>query len=64
MALWPTFVTAVAPSRKACSGNNLVDAANLNPYMRITLDIGHFTAYGGEAVKFIRENHESIRTCI
>jgi sugar phosphate isomerase/epimerase len=41
-------------------GDNLVAAANLNPYMRITLDIGHFTAYNGEALKFVRENHAKI----
>lgn len=41
-------------------GNNLVDASKLNQYMRITLDIGHFTAYGGDAVKFVRENHAKI----
>jgi sugar phosphate isomerase/epimerase len=40
--------------------SNLIDAANLNPYMRITLDIGHFTAYGGDAVKFVQENHAKI----
>lgn len=40
--------------------NNLLDATKLSPYMRITLDIGHFTAYGGDAVKFIRENHARI----
>lgn len=41
-------------------GDNLLAAANLNPYMRITLDIGHFTAYNGDALKFVRDNHEKI----
>lgn len=41
-------------------GNNLLAAANLNPYMRITLDTGHFTAYNGDALNFVRENHAKI----
>jgi sugar phosphate isomerase/epimerase len=41
-------------------GNNLVDALKHSPNMRITLDTGHFTAYGGDAVKFVREHHDKI----
>lgn len=41
-------------------GDNLLAAADLNPYMRITLDTGHFTAYNGDALKFVRENHAKI----
>jgi sugar phosphate isomerase/epimerase len=41
-------------------GNNLVDALKYSPYMRITLDTGHFTAYGGDALKFVREHHDRI----
>jgi sugar phosphate isomerase/epimerase len=41
-------------------GNNLVDALEYSPYMRITLDTGHFTAYGGDALKFVREHHDKI----
>jgi sugar phosphate isomerase/epimerase len=40
--------------------DNLLDAIKLSPYMLITLDIGHFTAYGGDAVKFVREDHAKI----
>lgn len=40
--------------------DNLLDATKLSLYMRITVDIGHFTAYGGDAVKFVRENHDKI----
>ena len=40
--------------------NNLLAAARLNPYMRITLDIGHFTAYGGNALEFVHEHHDKI----
>jgi sugar phosphate isomerase/epimerase len=41
-------------------GNNLLDALEYSPYMRITLDTGHFTAYGGDALKFVREHHDKI----
>jgi sugar phosphate isomerase/epimerase len=41
-------------------GNNLVQALTYSPYMRITLDTGHFTAYGGDVVKFVREHHDRI----
>ena len=41
-------------------GNNLIDALTLSPYMRITLDTGHFTAYGGDVMKFVREHHNKI----
>jgi len=41
-------------------GDNLLAAANLNPYMRITLDTGHFTAYNGDALKFVQEHHDKI----
>jgi len=40
--------------------DSLLDASNLNPYMRIMLDTGHFTAYGDDVLKFIRENHSKI----
>lgn len=40
--------------------NNLLDALRYSPYMRITLDTGHFTAYGGDALKFVREHHDKI----
>lgn len=41
-------------------GDNLLAAADLNPYMRITLDTGHFTAYNGDALKFVQEHHDKI----
>jgi sugar phosphate isomerase/epimerase len=41
-------------------GNNLLDALKWSPYMRITLDTGHFTAYGGDALNFLREHHDKI----
>lgn len=40
--------------------DNLVDALKLSPYIRVTLDTGHFTAYGGDAMKFLREHHARI----
>ena len=40
--------------------NNLVDALKYSPNMRITLDTGHFTAYGGDALKFVAEHHDKI----
>ena len=40
--------------------NNLLDALKYSPYMRITLDTGHFTAYGQDALKFVREHHDKI----
>jgi sugar phosphate isomerase/epimerase len=26
----------------------------------VTLDTGHFTAFGGDAVKFVRDHHDRI----
>ena len=40
--------------------DNLVDALKYSPNMRITLDTGHFTAYGGDALKFVEEHHDKI----
>ena len=40
--------------------DNLLMAAGLNDYMRLTLDIGHFWAYGGDPVSFIRQHHAKI----
>jgi len=40
--------------------NNLIDALKYSPNMRITLDTGHFTAYGGDALAFVREHHDKI----
>jgi sugar phosphate isomerase/epimerase len=33
-----------------------------SPYLGINLDIGHFTAAGGDAVAFLREHHEKMVT--
>jgi hypothetical protein len=41
-------------------GNNLLDALKYSSNMRITLDTGHFTAYGGDALKFVAEHHDKI----
>lgn len=41
-------------------GDNLLDALRWSPYMRVTLDTGHFTAYGGYALQFVREHHDKI----
>jgi sugar phosphate isomerase/epimerase len=40
--------------------SNLVDALKLSPNMRVTLDTGHFTAYGGDLMKFVREHHDRV----
>ena len=37
---------------------NLVAALKHSPYIKVTLDMGHFTAFGDDAVKFVREHHE------
>jgi sugar phosphate isomerase/epimerase len=37
---------------------NLVAALKHSPYIKVTLDTGHFTAFGGDAVKFVREHHD------
>ena len=37
---------------------NLVEALSYSPYIKVTLDTGHFTAFGGDAVKFVREHHD------
>jgi sugar phosphate isomerase/epimerase len=41
-------------------GDNLEDALKLSPYMRVTLDTGHFTAYGGDVIRFMRKHHDRI----
>ncbi len=33
-----------------------------SPYLGVNLDIGHFTAAGGDAVEYIREHHDKIVT--
>jgi sugar phosphate isomerase/epimerase len=40
--------------------DNLLAALRYSPNMRITLDTGHFTAYGGDVMKFVRQNHARI----
>ena len=40
--------------------DNLIDSVKYSPNMRITLDTGHFTAYGGDALKFVAEHHDKI----
>lgn len=37
---------------------NLVAALGHSPYIKVTLDTGHFTAFGGDPVKFVREHHD------
>ena len=39
---------------------NLVEALGHSPFIKVTLDTGHFTAFGGDAVKFVREHHDRI----
>ena len=36
----------------------MVAALGHSPYIKVTLDTGHFTAFGGDAVKFVREHHD------
>jgi sugar phosphate isomerase/epimerase len=39
---------------------NLVGALGHSPFIKVTLDTGHFTAFGGDSVKFVREHHDRI----
>ena len=39
---------------------NLVEALGHSSFIKITLDTGHFTAFGGDSVKFVREHHDRI----
>ncbi len=41
-------------------GDNLAEALTYSPYMRVTLDTGHFTAYNGDVMKFLREHKDKI----
>jgi sugar phosphate isomerase/epimerase len=40
--------------------DNLENALKLSPYMRVTLDTGHFTAYNGDVMKFLRVHKNRI----
>jgi sugar phosphate isomerase/epimerase len=37
---------------------NLEAALGHSPYIKVTLDTGHFTAFGGDAVTFVRDHHD------
>lgn len=39
---------------------NIVEALGHSPFIGVTLDTGHFTAYGGDSVRFVREYHDRI----
>ena len=39
---------------------NLVEALSYSPYIKVTLDTGHFTAFGGDAVKFVDQHFDRI----
>lgn len=39
---------------------NLVAALAHSPFIKVTLDTGHFTAFGGDAVAFVRQHHDRI----
>lgn len=41
-------------------GDNLARALTYSPNMRITLDTGHFAAYNGDVMKFLREHKDRI----
>jgi sugar phosphate isomerase/epimerase len=40
--------------------DNLLGALKHSPNMRITLDTGHFTAYGQNALQFVKDHHDKI----
>ena len=39
---------------------NLVAALGHSPFIKVTLDTGHFTAFGGDAVKFVAAHHDRV----
>jgi sugar phosphate isomerase/epimerase len=39
---------------------NLIATLGHSPFVKVTLDTGHFTAYGGDSVAFIRQHHDRI----
>lgn len=39
---------------------NLVAALDHSPFIKVTLDTGHFTAFGGDPVAFVRTHHDRI----
>ena len=39
---------------------NLVAALSHSPFIKVTLDTGHFTAFGGDAVAFVRQHHDRV----
>ena len=39
---------------------NLVAALSHSPYIKVTLDTGHFTAFGGDAVAFVRQYRDRV----
>jgi sugar phosphate isomerase/epimerase len=41
-------------------GDNLAAALTCSLYMRVTLDMGHFTAYNQDVMKFVREHIDRI----
>ena len=39
---------------------NLVGALAHSPFIKVTLDTGHFTAFGGDAVRFVAAHHDRV----
>jgi len=53
-----------APFDRAPDGmayeKNLIAALGYSPFIGVTLDTGHFTAFGGNPVRFIRDYHDRV----
>jgi sugar phosphate isomerase/epimerase len=39
---------------------NLIAALSHSPFVKVTLDTGHFTAFGGDAIAFVGQYHDRV----